>query len=353
MIDRIERVIREAPLGERGPFELILRHGGGGPWDTNQAIVLSGDGRPVAVVKVARGPLGRDSLRREHENLRHLAATLLPRRPRSVPRPLHFDDDGDYAVLVESHLHGKRLKDMDPREVAERPGLLDEIVDWLVEFTLARGPTPVSVDERLLREHVEEPVAAYGAAFDLTVQERSFLASLPRRLREGLGPTVPLVAGHGDFSDANVIVDGGSVGVVDWDEPFGRTLPGCDLFYLFCSLAATRHGLGRREGFERGFAEAFFAPTAISRRFHGAWETYRSAVGLPGGSALPLFALAWVRFALHKLRYLEVSGGLSGSGAEGVRRLREPQSNYPVTFFAEGRCLNVTITAECADAFAL
>ncbi len=267
--------------------------------------------------------------------------------------PLGLKRDGELTILVESHLPGRRLKDIRPREVDGPPDMLERIVDWLVEFTQARGVERVPVDASFLRAHVDEPVREYQAAFETLPHDADLLASLSTRLRDALGDEAPVVAAHGDLCDANVLVAGDSVGVVDWDEPFGDALPGYDLFYLLCSLAATRGGLGRREGFERGFRDAFFRSSPLSRRFAGAWETYRSSLRLQPEAGLPLFALAWVRFALHKLHYLEASGELAGSGAEGLRRMARPQSSYPITFFLEGRCLNVSLTAELLDDFAL
>lgn len=337
MIDALRAVLaRTVPEAGARP-RLILRHGGGAIRDTDQAIVLDERGLPIVAVKTGRGARARALLREEHERLARLAATLLPIRPGAAPRPLGLHEVDDRAFLVESFLPGRRLKDLDPREIACARGAIDGTVSWLIDFTHATGIEPSA-----LRPLVEGPVARYLDAFETSLAERALVGSIAPLLLGAIGEHAPTVVEHGDFADANVLVHGSSIGVVDWDEPVARALPGADLFHFLASIAATRSGLNDPGRMERGFIDAFFAPTRAAARNHVWVERYFRAVGVPRAAIRPLFTLAWVRLALHKLDYLEESGLLD-----------EPGSNYPVTVFSGKRCLNVAWTARLAGAFEL
>jgi aminoglycoside phosphotransferase len=353
MIALVERALRAVPGLARpasSGLDFLLRDGGAGPRDTAQAIVFSG-GVPIAVAKVARGTTGRAALHRERSRLVMLEATLLTCRAGAVPRPLAWHEEGEFTVLVESHVPGVRLKDLPAGTVERQEQRLDAVLDWLADFTVAAGVERVRAKD--VASRIEDALAAYRAGFELSASEDHFLGTLVTRLGEALGPDAPLVAAHGDFSDANILVAGSAVAVIDWDEPGDRALPGADLFHLLVSLVATRSGLRDRAGFERGFHDAFLAPSDTSRRFHRAWERYRQPLGLPAQAGLPLFAAAWVEFAVRKLQYLAERDAGGGSAPLRARDVARPQDDYPVTFFAAGRCLNLALTAEHAAGFAL
>src|SRR5204862_524223 len=91
----------------RPPF--ILRDGGSGPRDTSVAILLSTDGRPLAVAKIARGAAAREALRAERSKLKALHAALPPLAAASLPVPLDLVESEGLTVLLESHLPGRRL----------------------------------------------------------------------------------------------------------------------------------------------------------------------------------------------------------------------------------------------------
>ena len=111
----------------------------------------------------------------------------------------------------------------------------------------------------------------------------------------------------------------------------------------------SRHGLGRRRTFERGFDEAFFAGSNGSQLTRPLWERYRLSLGLPAGAGRPLFVLSWLSYAIAKLDYLLASYG-EASRAE---FFTEPQGDFPLTFFAERRCLNVSLAISRIDELAL
>ena len=85
VIRLVEEALATVPDAAAGRPHVILRHGGDGPRDTNQAIAVAGDGRPLAVIKIGRGPVGRGQLVAEHERLKVLETNLLSRLRSSHP----------------------------------------------------------------------------------------------------------------------------------------------------------------------------------------------------------------------------------------------------------------------------
>ena len=321
---------------------LLLRHGGVGLRDTDQAIVLDTDGHAAAVVKVARGARGRELLRAEHDRLARLAATLLPSRPFATPRPLGFHETSGRAFLVETFLSGRKMRDMDPAYVERRGDLLDDVVDWLVDFSRAERVEEAPLEDGAIEAEVAAAANRYMTLFDTSPEERVLLGSFPERLRDAFGASAPIVAVHGDFCDANVMVGDDGIGVLDWEEPAPRSLPGADLFHFLLSTAVTRHGFDDPDRFRTAFVESFFAPTPAATRNRRAVERYRNALGIPRPALFPLFATAWIRLALHKLDYLAESGSQA-----------DPNSSYPILAFYGRRCLNVSLTSHLASSFQL
>ena len=166
----------------------------------------------------------------------------------------------------------------------------------------------------------------------------------------GLFPQgLPLVPAHGDLTDANVLVAGERVAVIDWGESRREVLPGYDLANLLCSLAVSRRGVGRRAPFEAAFHEGFLSDSDLAASFRAAWRRYSEALALPPEAAFHLFLLAWVALANDKLRYLEDAPDYPDRDSF----FAQPQRDCPITFFADRRCLNVELTARHRDQFTL
>lgn len=351
-ISEVERFVRTldglAQPTDRG-LRIVLRHGGLGPIDTSQAFVWTDADDPAVLVKIARGQRGRDNLRSEHARLVRYTEALAGERPGTVPRPLGLTTTGGLTLLGESHLSGRRLKDaaLSSEELDE---VLEETVSWLIAFQRAVGVQRVDIDSDQAAPWLIQPIGDYTREFETSDAETSLLDNLRQELPACLTDGLPLVQAHGDFSDANVLLDRSRVAVVDWGEPVDRTLPGVDLFHFLLSITATGHGLGERDAFERAFDECFFTRGRTSERNRRLTHRYLDALEISFEAARPLFAMAWVWCALHKLRYLRLG---AGPDTECATFFAQPQTESPLTFFADGGCLNVRLTAERQQEIAL
>jgi hypothetical protein len=105
---------------------------------------------------------------------------------------------------------------------------------------------------------------------------------------------VPGVLVHGDVGTGlNVLADGVSFEIIDWETSVESELPLTDVLPLLCNALATRHG-------HRGAAEASRYILRLcagdeldSRWLFGVVRSYCSQVRVPLGQAGALAALAW------------------------------------------------------------
>jgi hypothetical protein len=122
------------------------------------------------------------------------------------------------------------------------------LAEWLVrwnEATLVAG--------RLDAEWVERRLVAPATTLGGELPE-AYLAWLRARAGSAIGESLPAVATHGDLTMTNVLLAGGSLGVVDWEAAEEGGTPLRDLLYAAVDAMAARTGYrDRLAAFERCF----------------------------------------------------------------------------------------------------
>lgn len=334
MIGAVERALTSSGLAPGVEPRLLARAGAGGPDEAVLFTVWGESRRPLAVAKVARTEPACRLLAAEWRNLRALDARQHGDGRCRLPRPLAYEESGGTAVLLQSWLPGRRLKDVADRRLRDRAAR--RAARWLIEFNRdgrARGG--------------EARVDRYLELFELPPAESRQLRSLAARLAELFPGGVPRVPGHGDFCDANILVEGEAIAILDWEHLESDALPGADLFHLLASLSAPARSLGRAAALESAFLATFFRRGAAAGRARALWQRYREALGLPAEAAFPLFLASWVAFACRKVERL------LAAGRRPDQLVAEPQTDYPLIHLAAGGCLNVSLALRHRESFAL
>jgi Ser/Thr protein kinase RdoA (MazF antagonist) len=191
--------------------------------DTTAFLLRSEQGRPGAVLKVARGLLGAADLRTQRRVLAELAIHqgLDEKWRELLPRILAFDERTDATVSVESHLPGMDLAEA----LARHPDRVEELTAAALSAIAPlhrRTATFVVVDNVcLLRRWVIEPLTGLtDMCRRLDPDLVSEVDRLGTMLRQALvGRRMPVSWTHGDYTPGNVRVAGvrGPVtGIVDW-----------------------------------------------------------------------------------------------------------------------------------------
>ncbi|GAA3302562.1 hypothetical protein Dvina_51405 [Dactylosporangium vinaceum] len=184
---------------------------------TDKAIVAAGirDGAPV-VAKLCTTDDAYWVARRDQELAVYRRFDTDP-PPVPAPRLLGYDD----RLTVLTQLPGERLHDhrhlntdLPSAAVDRLLDTLDRVAAWQPQLPL---PDPVDYPARLADEH------------DTGLLDDTEHTALAQMLTRSGGH---LVGAHGDPLPANVLLDRGTVSLVDWEHA-GRYLPGWDLAVLY------------------------------------------------------------------------------------------------------------------------
>lgn len=275
-----------AALGERRAAVLV---GGGGGARRRSTFVVSGAEGPAAVVKVAPSR-DRERGRREQQVLGRLAN--LGGGGRTAPRPLGEGLLGTLCWSAESALPGRPLPEvLNDLDAVRGQGLLEELAEW---------STALAVSTRTDGTEWE----ASGSTLPLRGEHERF--STWRRELTG----VPGVLVHGDVgTGGNVLVDGRTFGVIDWETARDCELPLTDLLPLL--------GLGLASGRSAAERPRYLARLCAGEEPESRWllalvRSYCSRVGVPLERAGRLAGLAWGYQASMRLVHEELVAAAGG-----------------------------------------
>lgn len=272
---------------------LALVAGGGGP-RRRSALLVGGrrDTRPHTVVKL--GPVsGRSRGAKEQHVLRRLHESGLGD---AVPRPLGEGTIGGVHWSAESAAPGRPLSDsMTGRSGRGTRDALARITAWFTALGAATRTHRVrSASDALLPLRGEH-----------------------RRLGE-LRDTLDGVAGvlvHGDVGTGfNILLDGASFSVIDWETAVDDELPLTDVLPLVCSALSALHGHHRARE-----AAAYILRLCAGREVDSEWllaliRGYCETLQVPLDKAGALAALAWGYQASMRLVHEELvmeAGGVA------------------------------------------
>lgn len=251
----------------------VLKFHYGNPQFSRRAYFLTfvpGHAQPTHMAKVSWHEDNRRRFRTEIERLGTLherSAALAA----SVPRAVALVEEGARTLAVQSFMAGESLWDLATRRGrAEglRP-IYDAAMDWLASYQDAAPATGTTDGARLL-DLAGRRLASARECFADAAARMGELVERARGRLAGLAD-VSLREQHGDFGPTNLLVDGGRVRVIDWeDAPDEHPWPGRDaLNFLDRALL----GLRRAHG----------TPPS----WHGPWraaheEALRSRLGISG-----------------------------------------------------------------------
>jgi aminoglycoside phosphotransferase (APT) family kinase protein len=252
--DALPRVLKGRELRP-----LLLVHG----TESTSAVMLpfsAGSTEPLAVMKVRRD-VGAEARTDAGDTLVEVRRSVDDSVRASIPEPLGIARAGDLTAAVESFLPGQWLHARLSRRrlpADEAVEDLDLAIDWIADLH-ARFPLGrTSWSEAEIAEHVERPVQAFEHTLGSNDGEAALFAELRRRANDLRGRELPVVWRHGDFSSLNVLRNGPSINVVDW-EMAGRGLPLEDPLHFVRSWLYLVRKADRPETFT-AFSDLFLRP---------------------------------------------------------------------------------------------
>lgn len=311
---------------------------------------------PVLVAKAARTPAGRAVFEIEYDNLRTLVARGLNDGRETVPAPLDLRREGELLVTLQSALPGTLMKNVPGAELfsAERAeASAERVLDWWHLFQDRLGTREVVLDGDEYDRHVAAEVRRFVRRYRLRDEERELLERRFGTEAPLRGARLPLMARHGDFCAANLVLDGDGVGVFDWEFPLEHHTPLFDLFFFFSSLRFPYDGRGGEsshfESFEATYWEPSYFRDLARRTLAGAAERH----GVPRERLGDLLVLSSVQIANMKYDGLLVSHGmreLEGQPDDAAKRERweafeKPDKDAPFARLRDGYFENLGLLA--------
>ena len=243
---------------------------------------------PVAKVAL-RGPDAPAELRREAE-----ALALLGPAARSagiaVPSGALVELAPDCPALVLESVPGSSAARALNRHPDRADRVLHGLGTWLEQWSRATCHARV-VDRALLDRWVLGPAARLAEPLAVGSDYLEWLEGCCRAL---LGQTVPLVASHNDLTMANVLLlEGGGLGVVDWEAATPQGLPLRDFVYAAVDATAAVHGYRDRPA----AWDECFGPGSVHASVHQILSRLRQAVAVPDEFATVAFHACWLQHA--------------------------------------------------------
>lgn len=236
----------------QGPVEAVLLRGGPGSRRLVAFVFDEHSCGPVLFFKMAGDP-DRARLRREHANLQAVARYEALRG--SLPSPVALVEEEQVTLAAQTALAGTSLATRLRRRLsaAGARGDVEQTLAWLSQlqaFTVEGATTSVDAASFAARLLHQLPGPEWAG-----LRQRLSAAA-----REASSRTVPLVRRHGDFWAGNVLYDGDTIGVVDWEHSRAASRPWQDLFMLLSTYPEMVSriafmGRSRRPGFDVAWLE--------------------------------------------------------------------------------------------------
>jgi hypothetical protein len=211
-----------------------------------------GNHRPAVIFKVTRSPDYRLKLQREYNRL--IEAFSLRAIRQTIPKPLGIFEANGYLVMVESFVPGIPLSLLLRRRERTRPVQIEEDLEcaelWLHDFQDSGGTDHTNWSSTDLEYEMKS-----------LSPDRLFRRKMLDTARHFDGLTLLLKPSHGDFWPGNFLMNGRSIGVVDWENFQIKAWPLRDAF-LFITAYARNYPwhswklLPRSDSFRRAFLES-------------------------------------------------------------------------------------------------
>jgi hypothetical protein len=207
-------------------------------------LLFDAEGRPCLVAKLARSPDTEPVLAAEYAALLDVWSAQPPSVTAQMPYPLALERIAGRLVLLSTAVHGTPLtiRYYAPGHV-RRPGRvaadLTAAGSWLARFQEETRSSTVTLGPAAFDEWIRPTFDRYRAEAGWSDWESDLVAYLSDLCALLSGTRVPVVAVHGDYAPANILLDAGRVsGVVDWELGRGAGLPFSDVFKFAASYGS-------------------------------------------------------------------------------------------------------------------
>lgn len=267
-------------------------------YPSQKALVMltpSPTGPATAVLKLTRHPRFNDRLDNEFTQLRQLAAIGGEASSR-VPAALATGRVAGMTAVVEQAVGGRPFLEATTMK-ADCPLAIDAVA----AITALGSSTAQPMSGGVFAEPLTELLDRFLVRHTPPDRVAGFLAEQITVLADH---EVPGVLFHGDLGTWNLMADGGSVRILDWESAETPGPPLWDLAYFVRSFAVRS---GRRRGLDRDRAidRNLVANSPFNQAATTWFRSYAGQVGVQDELLAPLFHLGWMHRAVKESNRLE------------------------------------------------
>jgi Phosphotransferase enzyme family len=252
-------------------------------------VFLRGAPTPSWVVKFARVPGYAAPFDSDDRGLR-LAQDAPNAVSAHAPRPIGRVEVAGLHASVETAAPGRRMDAVliGRTSRSSKLHLIERVAEWAMKMGTATLTTPAqaAAERSRLADEVMPPWRDRGVPADLTA-----------RLSD-----VPAVLQHNDLGCWNIVVDGNSFTVVDWESATRHGLPLWDLWYFLVDALADLDRALTHPDRERHFVQLFRGELPTSTVLFSWTRRTVEASAIPAQAVGPLATLCWLHHAQSHMR---------------------------------------------------
>ena len=285
-------------------------------------LFFDADGRaPALVAKAARTEPGRAVFEIEHQNLTTLAARgMNAGRPR-VPTALACWRERETVITLQSALAGRLMKNVPGTELFSPAAVeagIARVMDWWLHLQDRLGLERVQLVGETYEQHVARPARQFQRRFLLDDEEQAFLQRWCAGDNALCSAELPLMAGHGDFCAANMVLLDEGLGVFDWEFPLRHEMPLFDLFFFFSSVRFPFVGRRGESSHFDSFKHVFWSESYFRTALCATLDDVCRRFVIPRDTLGDLLVLSAIRVANMKYEGLLTSHGLQDLAGDTV-----------------------------------
>lgn len=222
-------------------------------------VFIDNEAQPRWVAKTMRSRLDNDILAREYAIIHHLRHHGSEFVRTTVPGPFLTTCIAEHLVGIEPYLTGRPM-DVRLNQTGSNCEVrysLDLAIDWLIR---SQKETPsVPLEREQLECYFFAPLNRLRAIARLTPAEGVYLEALKKRIDSLSQYPLGLRFNHGDFQAGNILLDGDSPAVIDWEFGAIAGWPLMDIFGFLRRMYAKSRGLEEIDGDLAEYLSAFEA----------------------------------------------------------------------------------------------
>jgi Ser/Thr protein kinase RdoA (MazF antagonist) len=221
--------------------------------------------KPQWVAKMARSPRDNEVLAREYDLVQHLRRHGSAFVQATIPGPLLTTCVAGHFVGIEPYLPGQPMDGFLPNMVSQAKSelypYLDLAIGWLLRSYQEAPIQHGQLADRQIHTHFLCPMLRFQHMARLTPGELRYLECQAKQVTALSQHPLPLVFNHGDFRPGNILLDGHSIQVIDWEFGASTALPLLDVFFFLSRLHARVYydGLEDIDGHLEDYLTAFEA----------------------------------------------------------------------------------------------